>query len=768
MSTLLGQVTWSAGYKLGVYYDVLSRDDVANTTTVVFSLDFTCGSPHGVHLSNLACKRRVGDTVYGGFVSIDQPASSSRTIDTWESTINNGVGTLVRVYLPLNAYFNGTYFESVTTADAYVQFDFNPYTVFGTVYNGTLGENHSFQVVKHTPGATHTITYRQGTESGTICTNSGDTTINWTPPLSLATLSPGGTSVTITLQIRTFLDGSGSGGSTGYTGYLANVTFSIPANVKPSVSIAVSDGNAYAATFGNYLHNKSTYAVAVTATPAYGSAIVSYSTVISGQTINGNAFNATYTGSTFTTDILQLVGTVTITTSVTDARGRVGTATRTVTAVQYTPPLITALSVHRCNADGTENDQGEYVAFTFSAAVQSLGSINMATYWYKYKSSAADSYTPVALPALANQYAVTDYMVIFQADSSYTYDIVVSVQDGVMTTERSVQASTAATILNLHNSGTGLAIGKVAEDENLFDIGLPTRFRESVIFDQPIDGFISDKQDKTNTLTTETTLADNDQFPFYDTSASDHRKTLWSNIKAKLKTYFDSLYAAVSHTHSYLPLSGGTVTGTIKCNDIKGTDSNNVVSTFDVNGNRHVQLGTASTYAYIPCSAGRIDVGSYSIQFETASGFTILGSSNETYCQLGKSTGRWRSLYAVNGTIQTSDKRRKQDVSYDLEKIKQVMSRVKPLSYRYNDIENDKTRYGFFAQDLESELNDNGLDAADIAGLTIDEIEPTEAIPDGKLYGISYEQFVPIAIGMIQDLQAEVAGLKSEIATMKE
>lgn len=42
--------------------------------------------------------------------------------------------------------------------------------------------------------------------------------------------------------------------------------------------------------------------------------------------------------------------------------------------------------------------------------------------------------------------------------------------------------------------------------------------------------------------TAETTIADTDYFPFYDTSATAKRKSLWSNIKSVLKTYFDTLY----------------------------------------------------------------------------------------------------------------------------------------------------------------------------------------------------------------------------------
>ena len=50
--------------------------------------------------------------------------------------------------------------------------------------------------------------------------------------------------------------------------------------------------------------------------------------------------------------------------------------------------------------------------------------------------------------------------------------------------------------------------------------------------------------------TAETTLDDADYIPFYDTSATAKRKTLWSNIKSVLKTYFDTVYAAITVTTS--------------------------------------------------------------------------------------------------------------------------------------------------------------------------------------------------------------------------
>ena len=58
------------------------------------------------------------------------------------------------------------------------------------------------------------------------------------------------------------------------------------------------------------------------------------------------------------------------------------------------------------------------------------------------------------------------------------------------------------------------------------------------------------KQNATDILTAETSLSDSDEFPFYDVSVAANRKTLLSSIKTVLKTYFDGLYAAISHTHT--------------------------------------------------------------------------------------------------------------------------------------------------------------------------------------------------------------------------
>ena len=65
-----------------------------------------------------------------------------------------------------------------------------------------------------------------------------------------------------------------------------------------------------------------------------------------------------------------------------------------------------------------------------------------------------------------------------------------------------------------------------------------------------VAGAISTKQTQTGLLAVESDIADADYLPFYDTSAADSRRTLWSNIVAKIRAAFKTTALPVD--------SGGT------------------------------------------------------------------------------------------------------------------------------------------------------------------------------------------------------------------
>jgi hypothetical protein len=223
----------------------------------------------------------------------------------------------------------------------------------------------------------------------------------------------------------------------------------------------------YADTYGGYLKGLSKFKVIVTPTIAYGSAIASYKT-----TANG----ATYTASSFTTGVLTSSGTLTVSTTVTDKRGRTGTASKSLTVLNYTKPSISALSVHRCNEDGTANDQGEYIKVVFSGSVTALNNKNTASYRLDYKKSTDPAYGAVKLTEYDNNYAVSNAVYIFAADSGSSYNVRVVVTDDFGSGSKTTSASTGFTIMHWLASGLGMAIGKVSELTGVLDIGFKTRF----------------------------------------------------------------------------------------------------------------------------------------------------------------------------------------------------------------------------------------------------------------------------------------------------
>jgi hypothetical protein len=142
----------------------------------------------------------------------------------------------------------------------------------------------------------------------------------------------------------------------------------------------------------------------------------------------------------------------------------------------YNPPAVTMLSVHRCDADGTDNEQGEYIRVNFSAAISSMSSKNTAAYVLRYKKPADVTWTEVSLSALANKYAVNNYAYVFAADGNSSYEAEIDATDRHYTTTHSTSASTAFTLMNWGADGTSIGIGKMAEKPNTMQIALDVEF----------------------------------------------------------------------------------------------------------------------------------------------------------------------------------------------------------------------------------------------------------------------------------------------------
>ena len=350
-----------------------------------------------------------------------------------------------------------------------------------SVSNGTLGTAQTLTVTKQNSSFTHTIIYKCGTVSGTIVTKSSSTNINWTPPMSLASQNTTGTLVSISFTIETY-SGSDSVGSSSKT-----ISCSIPDSVRPTCMINVERVPLVTDYYdADWWMNNDVYIQGITkvqsnivANESYGSSISSYSVKMD---------NSTYNGQSVTMAAPSHNGNVTITATVTDKRGRSGSATKTINVLSCPSCQITKLSGIRCNNDGTSNDRGEYIlmdyAYDSGFFTTEYGSNNgsaMAEVYYKKHSDSAWT-------LLAQQYDIQHFppsswtsdemkaASLFQADTANSYDLKLVVSDYFNTVTMTGRVGTAYSLIHWKASGKGMGIGKTSELDDVLDIGMSTKF----------------------------------------------------------------------------------------------------------------------------------------------------------------------------------------------------------------------------------------------------------------------------------------------------
>ena len=149
---------------------------------------------------------------------------------------------------------------------------------------------------------------------------------------------------------------------------------------------------------------------------------------------------------------------------------------------------------------------------------------------------------------------------------------------------------------------------------------------------------------------------------------------------------------------------------------------------------------------------------------------------------LGYTNLKWDDVYATNGTIQTSDKNVKDNIT-ESDLGLDFVNKLKPVSYKFK--EKTRTHYGLIAQDIEDVLSDISKSTTDFAGFiktqkedhslwTKDDAETkdgSEHIGDFKnplgtkidgeyTYALRYEEFISPIIKAIQELSAKVKALE--------
>ena len=387
-----------------------------------------------------------------------------------ECTINHNADGTGSVTLAWTA--DCTFADSIkmATGSATVSLPTIPRATTPSVGTLTMGSAGTITLSPAASSFTHTLRYEVGSETGTIATKTANTSVSWTPALTLANQAPNATKAVGTLYCDTY------SGSTKIGTKSVSITLNIPSSVVPSATYTLTDSSsAIAAKFSAFIQSKTKLVVAITATGAYGSTISSVTTTINGTT---------YTGTSFTTEELINSGSQSISITVKDSRARTATVTGTYTVLAYKPPQITELSVFRCNSSGVASHTGTYVSVKMKVAITALNNMNDATVKAQQKRKTATSYSN--MKTWTGSYTLNStYVVGGSLSNQYAYDIRIAATDYFGTVYAYADIATADTILSIRNNGLGMAIGKISE-QNMFEVGWQSEFHEAVTFDEEV------------------------------------------------------------------------------------------------------------------------------------------------------------------------------------------------------------------------------------------------------------------------------------------
>ena len=322
--------------------------------------------------------------------------------------------------------------------------------------NGTFGTAQTITVTRYITGATHTIKAVCAGQTQTIVTNSSSLSISWTPSVSIMNYITNAMSASCVLTITTYSNGSTIGS------YSITVTLSLPTtgtyDVDPTPTITDSDANGYKTTMGGYVKGKSALSVAISDGLKYSATTASRSTTANGVTSAAASFNAGI-----------LSANTTISASVTDSRGRTGTASKSISVLAYSSPKIVTFSVHRTDQYGVADDMGDYFVVTWAINITALNNNNTKSLKLKYKRVSLSTWTEQTITL--NSYTDSGSTSAIAASGDYSWDVQLVLADYFEPVTKATKLSTAAVVESRRPQGKGVAFSKVAETDGAFDIG---------------------------------------------------------------------------------------------------------------------------------------------------------------------------------------------------------------------------------------------------------------------------------------------------------
>lgn len=237
--------------------------------------------------------------------------------------------------------------------------------------------------------------------------------------------------------------------------------------------------------------------------------------------------------------------------------------------------------------------------------------------------------------------------------------------------------------------------------------------------------------------------------------------------------------AVVNELKKYLPLSGGTLTGSLDIASgkyIHGTHTNGtILDILGLNKNNNCHVGNDTTPTFLHGAGYQLDI---------SGAFICPNVSNQMSC--GTKNKLWTTVFSKTGAINTSDRTKKHDIKDLTEVYEKLFLKLQPKSFVFNN--GDRVHIGAISQDVEDAMQELGIVAEEFAGFCKDiryeytayneeDGTPVESskVPckdeDGNIiydYALRYQEFIFLTVHMVQKLWNRVEILEKENAEMRD
>ena len=326
---------------------------------------------------------------------------------------------------------------------------------------GVIGSPVPVAISRIAPGATHTVTYSFGSATGTVASQSAQTNLSWTPAMALCSRIPAAESGVCTLTCSTYVSGELTGTSS------CTLALAVPSSVGLTLrsgwaGVTYHNADTPAAGITGFVQGMSRVKALIDSTKidtstAYGAGVLSNCVEFGAERV---------TAPPYVTAPVAAAGTLPVSVTVTDTRGRTKRWTTNITVMPCAAPAISGVTLCRCDASGEPDPDGAYIAAKATANVSSLGGQNAGTLSAAWCVRGGTYGAETGLTS-----GVTAVLGGGTVDPQSTYTARITLADSLgQTAAYECELPTAAVAFHLRAGGGGAAFGKYAEADGELEL----------------------------------------------------------------------------------------------------------------------------------------------------------------------------------------------------------------------------------------------------------------------------------------------------------